>query len=198
MKSPNRTLLSFALLCLIQQSAHAHTGEAPVGGFLAGLLHPIHGWDHVLAMVAVGVWGSLLGARARWALPVVFPTVMAVGGAWGVLGGHLPAVEAGIAASSLVLGAFIAFAVRTPLWKAATVIAAFALLHGYAHGTELPRGMDPLAYSLGFVVGTGGLHLCGIAIGTPLRCKPGRSLVRAIGAAIALGGLGFLTGILHA
>jgi urease accessory protein len=188
-----RLLCAFSLLA-VTLPALAHEGGGIVGGFSAGLMHPLSGPDHILAMVAVGIWGAFLGAPAIWVLPVVFPLVMAVGGAMGVLGIALPATETGIALSSLVLGLLIAFAKRTPLWLAAGIVGAFAVFHGYAHGVELPNAADPMAYSLGFVMVTGMLHLCGIAFGELTRWKIGNIFVRVTGAGIACGGFAFLGG----
>jgi len=177
--------------------AFAHTGEAAgfSGGFVSGFLHPIFGWDHVIAMVAVGLWGAFLGAPAIWILPVVFPMVMAFGGALGVLGVPIPAVETGIAASAVVLGALIALAVRSPLWMAAIIVGTFAIFHGHAHGTELPSAANPIAYSIGFVIATGLLHLCGIAFGLLVGRPGGTAAVRTGGAAIAVAGVAFLFGV---
>lgn len=182
------------LLCslLAAGSAFAHTGEGVAGGFVAGFLHPINGWDHVIAMVAVGLWGAFLGRPAVWVLPVVFPLVMAFGGALGVVGVPLPGVEIGIAASAIVLGAMVAFAARPPLWVAAVIVGAFAIFHGHAHGTELPSAASPIAYSLGFVIATGLLHASGIAISLVTHWPPGRHVVRACGGVIAALGLMFL------
>ena len=192
---PSSKVLVTLFVSLACATASAHTGEGHVGGFLAGFMHPIGGWDHILAMVAVGIWGAFLGRPAIWALPVVFPVVMAFGGALGVMGVPLPATETGIALSSLALGGFIAMAFRAPLWLAAVVVGAFAIFHGHAHGTELPDAANPVAYSFGFVISTGLLHLSGIGIGELIRWRHGRTLVRIIGGGIALGGLGFLTGM---
>ncbi|NWG73730.1 MAG: HupE/UreJ family protein, partial [Rubrivivax sp.] len=125
--------------------ALAHSGAGDVaGGFLTGFVHPLQGWDHVVAMVAVGLWGAFLGRPAIWLLPVVFPLVMALGGALGVAGVPLPGVEVGIALSAIVLGGMVAAAARLPLAWAAVVVGAFAIFHGHAHGTELPAGQSGL------------------------------------------------------
>lgn len=176
-------------------SAQAHTGEGVAGGFGSGFLHPLFGWDHVVAMVAVGLWGAVLGAPALWLLPVVFPVVMAMGGAWGVAGLPLPAVEAGIALSGVVLGLLVAFAVRAPLWAAALIVGAFAIFHGHAHGTELPVAADPVIYAVGFVIATGLLHLAGIAVGLLWGRPAGVWAVRGAGAVVAAVGAAFLTGV---
>jgi urease accessory protein len=171
----------------------AHSGSAS-GGFIGGFAHPLFGPDHVVAMVAVGLWGAFLGAPAIWLLPIVFPLVMAAGGALGILGVALPAVETGIAASAVVLGMMVALAAKPPLWVAAVLVGIFAIFHGHAHGTELPTGADAVAYSAGFVIATGLLHLAGIAFGLLARWPAGRFAVRAAGGAIALAGLAFLSG----
>lgn len=174
---------------------NAHEGAGIAGGFISGFLHPIFGWDHVAAMVAVGLWGAFLGAPAIWILPIVFPLVMAFGGSLGVMGVPIPAVEMGIAVSAVVLGAMVAFAVRPPILIAAVIVGAFAIFHGHAHGTELPNAANPLAYSIGFVLSTGLLHLSGIAFGLLVRWPAGKVAVRAGGGLIAIAGVGFLTGI---
>ncbi|MGE0701852.1 MAG: HupE/UreJ family protein [Hyphomicrobiaceae bacterium] len=178
---------------MIADSALAHVeGGAVSGGFLSGLAHPIGGLDHVVAMIAVGLWGAFLGAPAVWLLPVVFPLVMAFGGALAAAGVTLPAVEVGIALSAVVLGVMVAGAVRPPLWVAAVIVGAFAIFHGHAHGAELPAGQSALAYSAGFVVATGALHLAGIALSLLTHVKGGAWIVRAGGAAISLAGVMFL------
>ena len=182
------------VLFALAGSALAHEGGGIAGGFSSGFMHPVLGWDHVVAMVAVGLWGAFLGRPAIWVLPIVFPMVMAFGGAIGLSGLHIPAVETGIAWSAVVLGAVVALAVRPPIWVAAVIVGAFAIFHGYAHGVELPKAADPLAYSLGFVIATGLLHLVGIAIGLVVRWPAGKLAVRAVGAAIAMAGVAFLTG----
>jgi urease accessory protein len=173
--------------------AHSEKGEAI--DFWGGFTHPIFGLDHVVAMVAVGLWGAFLGAPAIWMLPVVFPLVMAFAGALGVLGVPMVGVETGIALSAIALGAMVAFAAKPPLWVAAALVGAFAVFHGYAHGAELPIGADAIAFSMGFVIATGMLHLAGIAFGALSHWPAGRVAVRGAGAVIALIGFGFLTGV---
>ena len=152
-------------------------------------------WHHVAAMVAVGLWGAFLGAPAIWSLPVVFPLVMALGAAAGIMGLPVPAVETGIALSAVVLGLMIVLAARPPLWIAAVLVGAFAVFHGYAHGTELPATVNAFAYAVGFVVSTGLLHMIGIAFGLLVRWPAGRIAVRGAGGVISLAGIAFLTGI---
>jgi len=176
---------------VLAQPALAHTGSV-TGGFVGGLAHPVFGPDHVAAMVAVGLWGAFLGTPAIYVLPIVFPLVMAMGGVLGIIGVPLPGVEIGIAVSAAVLGMMVALAARPPLWLAGVIVGVFAIFHGYAHGAELPAGADAVAYSTGFVIATGLLHLCGIAFGLLARWPTGRLAVRATGGAIAIAGLMFL------
>lgn len=185
-----------ALLLLTATAASAHAEHGAVGGFTSGLLHPVTGLDHVVAMVAVGLWGVFLGRRAMWALPVIFPMVMALGGALGVMGMPLPYVEPGIALSGIILGLMVAFAVKAPLWAAGLLVGVFAIFHGHAHGTELPEAASPLTYAIGFVIATGLLHLAGIAFGLVEKWPSGKIAIRVGGVAIAVIGLLFLTGTL--
>ena len=174
--------------------ALAHTGESG-GGFVSGMAHPIFGPDHVVAMVAVGLWGAFLGSPAIWLLPIVFPLVMAFGGVLGIIGVPMIAVETGIATSAIVLGLMVALAARPPLWAAAALVGAFAIFHGYAHGRELPDGANAVAFSAGFVIATGLLHLTGIAFGLLTRWPAGRLAVRGAGGVVALVGLAYLGGL---
>lgn len=174
--------------------ASAHTGGV-LGGLQSGFLHPVTGLDHVVAMVAVGLWGGILGRPAIWLLPVLFPLMMAVSGAAAVAGVPLPGVETGIAISGVVLGAMVLLAARPPLWAAMTIVGVFAVFHGHAHGAELPLAANPVSYAVGFVVATGLLHLLGIAVGLLWRWRTGQVAVRAAGGAIALTGAAFLAGI---
>ncbi|MFO1393805.1 MAG: HupE/UreJ family protein [Steroidobacteraceae bacterium] len=182
---------SIATVCWAP-AALAHVTKGQAYGLLTGLMHPLSGADHVLAMIAVGLWGAQLGAPAIWVLPVAFPLVMAMGGMLGFLGVPLPGIEYGIAASAIVLGAAVAFEVRPPLVVAALLVGIFAIFHGFAHGTELPPGQSAMLYSLGFVVATGCLHAVGIGIGTTHRWPRGRRLLRGAGAVVMAGGLYFL------
>lgn len=184
-------LAAAALLSLLQP-AWAHTGTDTVFGFKTGFLHPISGPDHLVAMVAVGLWGAQLGAPAIWILPITFPLVMAMGGVLGVTGLAIPYVETIIALSAVGLGLVVALRLRPPLWAAAALVAVFAIFHGYAHGRELPGAADPVGYGVGFVVATGLLHLAGILIGTLTRRPLGAQAVQACGAAIVCAGLFFL------
>lgn len=176
-------------LILAAGDAFAHTETGVGGGLASGLLHPILGFDHLVAMVAVGLWGAQLGRPAIWLLPITFPMVMAMGALAGIAGLPLPFVEIGIAASALVLGAMVAFNLRPPFPAAALIVGLFALFHGHAHGTEVPAAVNPLAYGVGFVTSTGLLHLAGIVIGVLVRWPAGARLVRACGVAVAAAGV---------
>jgi urease accessory protein len=170
----------------------AHDGQGQAAGFLSGLLHPVSGLDHVVAMIAVGLWGAQLRQPAVWLLPVTFPMVMAIGGFCGLLGIPVPGVEIGIALSALLLGIMVAGEVRTRLTIAAILVGLFAVCHGHAHGTELPDGQSGLAYSIGFVVATGCLHGAGILMGLAHAWPAGRMLLRVAGAGVAIAGVAFL------
>jgi urease accessory protein len=185
-------LLVVLLLLAAVEPASAHVQGGQAQGLLTGLRHPISGLDHVLAMIAVGLWGAQLGAPAVWTLPVIFPMVMALGGFLGLVGVSLPGVEIGIALSAVLLGLVVAAETRPPLVAAAVLVGFFAIFHGHAHGAELPAGESGLTYSIGFVIATGCLHLVGIAIGVAHAWPAGRMLLRLAGAAVMLAGLGFL------
>jgi urease accessory protein len=192
-----RRWLILAISLAAMSSAGAHPETNPAGGFIAGIEHPITGLDHIVAMVAVGLWGAYLGAPAIWLLPVIFPLVMAVGGAVGVLVGvPCSQVEALIALSGIVLGLMVATAARPPLWVAGVLVGFFAVFHGYSHGVELPHTANPLTYAAGFVISTGCLHLTGISLGLLTRWPWGRVLVRALGGVIMMVGFAFLFGFL--
>ena len=186
------TALAFAVALLLPTAASAHSGTGLAGGFASGFVHPLSGADHMLAMVSVGIWGAFLGRPLVFALPMIFPAMMAVGGAAGMAGIGLPPVELGIAVSVLVLGLMIAFAARAPVWMACGIVAVFALFHGYAHGAELPSAADPVGYSVGFVLATGLLHVAGIGLGLARVKRAGEIALRAAGGLIAGAGVWFL------
>ena len=185
-----RILLCYILF--VPATASAHVQGAAAAGFVTGFLHPISGLDHVLAMVAVGLWGAQLGAPAIWVLPVAFPLVMAIGGMLGLMGVPVPGIEYGIAASAILLGAAVLFEVRASLFATALLVGVFAIFHGHAHGTELPPNQSALLYSMGFVIATGCLHALGIGIGAVHQWTWGQKLLRAAGAVVAVGGVFFM------
>ena len=152
-----------AALTLIPTAALAHPGHAH--GLVQGFAHPLGGIDHILAMVAVGIFAWQLGGRALWLVPASFVLMMAVGGALGTAGVAVPFVEAGIIASVIVLGAAVALRVKTPVAVAVAMVAAFAVFHGHAHGTEMPLDASGALYAAGFMLATALLHMGGIALG---------------------------------
>ena len=187
----NRSLIFF-LVFFWPVSAFAHTGGGESIGFMSGLKHPISGLDHILPMVAVGLWGAQLGPPALWLLPVTFPMVMAFGGMLGLMGVNLPGIEVGIALSAIALGFMVFREAKPNLWAAAILVGFFAIFHGHAHGSELPPGANGILYSIGFVIATGLLHVVGIAIGAVHRWPQGRVALRAAGAVVMAGGCVFL------
>ena len=184
-----RWIATFAAITAFTMPAFAHATPGQAQGFVTGFLHPLSGLDHVLAMVAVGIWGAQLKRPAIWILPVAFPLVMSFGGLLGIRGVPLPGVEIGVAASAVVLGIVIALELRPPLGVAALIVSAFATFHGHAHGTELPKAASPLTFALGFVLATGLLHVSGILIGLVDSFPAGSKLLRAAGGLIATTGL---------
>jgi urease accessory protein len=171
--------------------ALAHTGVGAVHGFGAGLLHPLFGVDHVLAMVAVGLWAGLTGGRARLAYPLAFVGMMVLSGLWGMSGAALPGVEIGIAVSVVVLGLAIALRATPPLAAGAAACAIFAIFHGHAHGAELPQGSSGLGYALGFVLATAALHGAGLGLAGLLAARA-PLLARVAGGGLALAGVAIL------
>lgn len=189
---PNLASRIAILIAVYPATAYAHIQNGEAVGFLSGFRHPISGLDHVLAMVAVGLWGAQLGAPAIWVLPVAFPLVMAMGGMLGLLGVPIPGIEYGIAASAILLGAAVTLELRASLFVTAVLVGIFAIFHGHAHGTELPPGQSALLYSMGFVIATGCLHAVGIGIGAVHRWTWGQKLLRAAGAVVTFGGVFFM------
>jgi len=191
----NTTALAFwisTVTVLWPLYAWAHVGSGEAGGFLTGLQHPVSGLDHVVAMIAVGLWGAQLGNPALWVLPVLFPMMMAGGGMLGLMGIPLPGVEIGIAISAIVLGTMVFAEARLNIQLAMVIVAFFAIFHGHAHGTELPAGQSGLLYSMGFVAATGCLHGVGITIGLIHRWQAGRLALRGAGSLVCAAGIYFL------
>lgn len=183
--------LLIPLVFLLPAHAFAHVEGGQAIGFITGLLHPVSGLDHVLAMIAVGLWGAQLGNPALWILPVTFPLVMAMGAMMGMLGIPLPGIEIGIALSAVLLGAMVVGEIRPGIFVAALLVGFFAVFHGHAHGTELPTGQSGMLYSMGFVFATGCLHGSGIALGLIHRWPAGKLALRGAGAIIAFMGVSF-------
>ena len=187
-----KRIFAAAALLLTPTLAFAHPGHGD-SGLIAGISHPIGGLDHLLAMVAVGLWAAQQQGAARWALPCTFVGTMLIGGLLGFEGLELPALESGIAASVLALGLAVALAVRPPLVMAVAATALFALFHGVAHGLELPDMSSPWTYAAGFVLATAVLHAAGYGV---VRVLPQAAapLVRLAGAASAATGVWLLAG----
>lgn len=173
--------------------AAAHDLGGPMGGFGSGFGHPLAGFDHFLAMLAVGLWGAQMGGRSVWTLPATFPLIMCIGGILGMFG-LIPdgAIRIAIAVSLMVLGGVIAAGWRAPEWAALTIVALFAIFHGYPHGQATLRAADPAAFTVGFVVSTGVIHILGIGVGYGLKSIWRGNLVRALGGVIAACGVYFL------
>ncbi|HEV7252332.1 MAG TPA: HupE/UreJ family protein [Mesorhizobium sp.] len=188
-----RLSLALTLLALTAAPALAHVGQGAHGSFQAGFLHPLAGLDHLLAMVAAGLWASLIaaGTGRRWALwlvPAAFVALMTLGFGAALAGAPLPFVEPVILASVVALGLLVASAVSVPVWAGMAAVGFFALFHGHAHGTEL-AGAVALPYAAGFALATALLHAVGLGIGMMIGGAPGRLLARIAGAAAALGGV---------
>jgi urease accessory protein len=174
---------------LLPGTVLAHTGVGPAAEFAAGFEHPIGGADHVLAMVAVGLWAAQLGGRARWIVPGAFVGTMLLAGALGIVGLALPLVESGILASVLVLGVLIAASLSVPVSAGALLVAAFAVFHGHAHGVEMPPALGGLAYSAGFAAATVLLHAWGVIAGVMLTALSLGTVARAAGSLIVVVGI---------
>lgn len=183
------TSISGLLLLCVPGVAMAHPGHGAASGLLQGLIHPLSGLDHLLAMVAVGFWAAQLGGRAVWRIPCAFVGVMLVGGALGVAGVGVPFVEQGIVASVFVLGLLVAGACQLPSRYSTAIVGCFALFHGVAHGAELPQTMGAVSYSIGFILSTAVLHIVGVGLGMMFEKIERPNVNRYVGSAIALGGV---------
>jgi urease accessory protein len=180
------SFLGAIVLTLLPLAAQAHPSH-PEGtaGFLTGFGHPLGGLDHVLAMVAVGLWAVQLGGKAIWAVPLVFVTVMAGSAAVGSICLPIPGIEQGIALSDLILGLWILAAIKLPTGLGMLIVGILASFHGYAHGVEMPHSASVLAYGCGFIVATTLLHAAGLGFAMLVK---NQKVIRWIGGAIALGG----------
>lgn len=190
--------VSASLAMLFPAVALAHTGAGDAGGFAHGFFHPVAGIDHILAMVTVGIFAFQLRGRAVWLVPAAFVAVMAIGGALGVAGIDVPAVEIGIAVSVVVLGAAVAIGVRAPVAAAMALVGAFAVFHGHVHGAEMPENAAGLTYGIGFMLATATLHGLGVGLGFlvgKFAHTQGKLIHRVAGGAISLAGLVLLAGI---
>jgi urease accessory protein len=196
-RKPMRLVITFAILLLTPTLAFAHTGVDHTMGFMHGFAHPLGGLDHVLAMVAVGVFAATLGGRALWLVPLSFLAMMLVGFGLGVARIDLPMVELAIAASSIVIGAAAAMQRSLPIGAAMALVGSFSVFHGHAHGAEMPVSAEGLQYAAGFLGATALLHLAGLAATVAtikLTGRHARLLTRLAGGAVALGGAGLMAG----
>jgi urease accessory protein len=197
---PNTLLRLIALIGLVlPTAAYAHTGVGDTHGFAHGFMHPLSGIDHILALVAVGLFAAQIGGRALWLLPASFVGMMVLAGAAGAAGIPLPFVEVGIAVSIIALGLIVAFEARPPVVLAMVLVAFFAIFHGHAHGAELPADTSGLAYGVGFVVATAFLHAIGIGTGFVLgraAMAGGERILQLSGCAMSIAGAAILVGII--
>ena len=199
-KRLTQSILTVFALTAITGTAEAHVGVGSTVGFMHGFMHPLSGFDHMLAMTAVGLFAARLGGKALWLVPAAFVCMMAVGGAMGMSGLGLPDVELGIAASVIVLGAAVALDFSLPVSAAMGLVGFFALFHGHAHGAEMPLEASGFTYGLGFTLATALLHVFGIALGlliARIATRQGSTTVmRIAGGAMAAAGIGMMTGYL--
>lgn len=195
-KTETRTAVILSLLVvgiiIVPALAHAH-GNTGDNGFISGLRHPVFGPDHLIAMVTVGLLSAQIGGSAIWTVPSTFVIVMVLGGMLGLKGISLPLVEYGIAVSVLALGIALAAARRLPVALAMVFVGIFAIFHGHAHGTEMPRLAEPALYAVGFSLATAGLHIVGAVTGyLAVHNTSGARLLRLAGFIIALSGTYFV------
>ena len=197
----SRLFTALAIVCaisIIPSTVYAHEGsDMPLGGFLSGLVHPVLGYDHLLAMLSVGILSAQIGGKAIWTVPATFVSVMAVGGALGLIDIGLSVTEIGIALSLVILGSVIASERRFPTWLAMIGVGFFAIFHGYAHGTEMPQTAEPFLYAFGFLVGTAMIHIAGVVVGDISKhYQRGPLILRIGGGLIALIGILFVVGVI--
>jgi urease accessory protein len=190
-------ILLLALGVLLPTAAFAHTGHGDTAGFTHGFFHPLGGFDHALAMVAVGLFAAHLGGLALWMVPAAFVSMMAAGGALGMAGIAIPYVETGIALSVVVLGAAVAFGLSLPVAAAMSLVGFIAIFQGHAQGAEMPETASGLSYGVGFLLATALLHAAGIGLGLGigrLQGAVGRRVQQVAGGGAALAGIGMLAG----
>jgi urease accessory protein len=191
-------LILVAIALLASSAAQAHVSVGDTSGFGHGFAHPMSGVDHILAMVAVGLFAAHLGGRALYLVPLSFVAMMIVGGALGVTGVSLPFVEVGIGLSVVVFGIAVALGLNMPAALAMLLVGFFAIFHGHAHGTEMPESVSGLAYGAGFVAATVALHALGIGLGLTIGRMAsrvyGERILQAAGAAMTVVGLAILSG----
>jgi urease accessory protein len=186
-------LICIALSGALVSPAFAHTGVGQTNSFASGVAHPLHGADHVLAMLAVGLWAVLAGGRAIWVWPMAFVATMLAGFAAATFGLQMPFVEPAIWSSIIILGLLVALAVEAPVWLGAAITGLFAFFHGHVHGTEATAvGLVP--YAAGFALATAALHAAGIGLGLFAERSIGKLALRAMGGLTVLGGIALIAG----
>ena len=195
MKKNAVVTLSGVAAALLTSPASAHVSADHAISLAEGIAHPFSGLDHVAVMVAVGLWAALKGGRAMWLWPASFVALMVVGGMLGMAHAPLLYVEPAILASVVAIGLLVALAIDLPLWIGAMVVGAFAVFHGYAHGSEVAGNINSVSYLAGFVLATATLHAVGLFAGFTLAHSQGRVLVRAAGAACAVLGVALASGL---
>jgi urease accessory protein len=178
-----------ALPLLLAPAAQAHVGHQELGGLMRGFQHPFGGLDHILAMLAVGLWAAQLGGVARWSVPLAFVGVMILGGMVGMIGLEMPFAEQGILLSDLLLGAIVLGAIRLPLAVSMSIVSIFAVFHGYAHGAEMPTSISVWEYAAGFVGATALLHSCGLGVALAIQTIHQDKIVQLAGAGILIASL---------
>jgi len=184
-------LICIALAGALACPAVAHTGAGQAISFASGIAHPLTGADHILAMVAVGLWAVLRGGRAVWVWPMAFVATMLGGCVAATLGLQMPFVGPAIWSSIVILGLLVALAAKAPVWLGATLAGLFAFFHGHAHGTEA-IGANLIPFAVGFAVTTAGLHVVGISLGRMAERSIGKVAVRVMGGLTVLGGLALI------
>ena len=187
------TLICIALTGALVSPALPLAGVGQTTSFAAGIAHPLHGADHILAMLAVGLWGVLASGRAIWIWPMTFVATMLAGFAAATLGLQVPFVEPAVWSSIVILGLFVALAVRAPVWVGAVMTGLFAFFHGHVHGTEAVTA-NLIPYAAGFALATAGLHAAGIGLGLFAERSIGKAALRALGGLTALGGIVLIAG----
>lgn len=195
----NKCLTMATLFLFMPTLASAHTGFGETSGVLHGMIHPISGLDHLLAMIMVGVFAQQLGQRARWLVPLSLLALMTTGGATGILDLKVSLIETAIAVSVIMFGGMVALRTKMPTLLAMGIVGFFALFHGYARGAEIPDNIGGFAYGAGFLMMTAVLHALGIAMGfivAETSRRHGSIIVRTSGALASLTGIGLLLNII--
>ena len=187
------TLICIAFTGALASPAFAHTGVGQTNSFASGIAHPLTGADHILAMVAVGLWAALRGGSAVWVWPMAFVATMLGGFIAATLGLQMPLAGPAIGSSIIILGLLVALAANAPVWLGAMIAGLFAFFHGHAHGTEA-IGATLIPYAVGFAVTTAGLHVAGIGLGSVAERSIGKVAVRVMGGLTVLGGVVLIAG----